>query len=94
MLYNKLKINKEEGDICPICEMEIKGKNGWVRYHVSYKPEIVILACKYCNKIERVIRLGLPIDTINDTDMARRMAILNLNTKFSIVRTYPKIWNK
>lgn len=43
---------------CPICQEKIVFPNCYVRYHVRYKPPIVILACKYCNATEYKIRKG------------------------------------
>jgi len=56
-----MKILCETGDICPICYRMITGNNCWVRFHVKYKPEMVVLACKYCNFIELCLRLRLPV---------------------------------
>lgn len=51
---NTEKTKKKE--ICPICYNKITPKNHWVRYHVSYTPEIVVLACKFCNFTEFCLR--------------------------------------
>lgn len=43
---------------CPIC-----GKYRYIKdihkYHIQYYPEEIILACKYCNKIEHDLRHGI-----------------------------------
>ena len=50
-------------DRCPICKYQILPPNKWVQYHVSYNPEIVILACSYCNYVEFLLRNGIKKDT-------------------------------
>lgn len=49
-----MKIKK--GGICPICFKKITKPNIWVIYHISYAPQMQILACKYCNYIEYCLR--------------------------------------
>lgn len=56
-----LRIKTKKGDICPICRRQIISPNMWVRYHIKYTPEMVILACKYCNLIEKQLRNGEPV---------------------------------
>jgi len=56
-----MKIPTKNGDICPICRYRITKPNVWVRYHVSYRPVLVILACSYCNYTENCMRTGKPI---------------------------------
>lgn len=51
-----LKIPKNKGERCPICNFVIKKPNNWVKYHISYKPEMCVLACKYCNYVEYGLR--------------------------------------
>jgi len=46
---------------CPICRYFIVAPNVWVRYHVSYDPQIVIMACKYCNYVENCLRNNKPV---------------------------------
>lgn len=53
-----LKIPLNKGDKCPICDKLIIKPNTWVKYHISYNPEMVILACKYCNYTEYCLRTG------------------------------------
>ncbi|MEN9919430.1 MAG: hypothetical protein RL662_1866 [Bacteroidota bacterium] len=49
-----IPLNK--GDQCPVCFMKIIKPNCWVRYHISYEPQMQILACKYCNYTEYCLR--------------------------------------
>jgi len=56
-----MNTNPKRGDTCPICDMALRLPNRWVRYHVSYEPEMVILACKYCNLVEQRLRTRLPV---------------------------------
>jgi len=55
------KKEKKTDGICPICQQKILGKNCWVKYHISYDPEMTILACKYCNHCEYLLRKNLKI---------------------------------
>lgn len=54
----QVHIKTEKGDRCPICKYTIVGENCWVRFHIKYKPNILILACKYCNYGEYLLRVG------------------------------------
>jgi len=54
-----MKIPLNKGDICPICIKKIVKPNTWVRFHIKYKPEMQILACKYCNYTEFCLRTGI-----------------------------------
>jgi len=49
-------IPKNKKSKCPICHKVPTKPNGWVKYHITYKPPKVILACKYCNYIEWGLR--------------------------------------
>jgi len=51
-----MKITKTKKDKCPICYKKVAGKNGWCKYHITYKPEKTILACKFCNFTEFILR--------------------------------------
>jgi endogenous inhibitor of DNA gyrase (YacG/DUF329 family) len=51
----------KKADKCPICSRKIVRPNSWVRFHIKYQPEMVILACKYCNLIEKDMRCGTPV---------------------------------
>ncbi len=83
-----MKINLERGDICPICEMVIKNENYWQPYHISYVPELVILACKYCNFLEWAIREDKEVlNELNESMQTRKHAVLNFITKFDRLRT-------
>lgn len=53
-----MKIPRKKGDTCPICLCRVGPSNPWVKYHVSYRPRIEILACKYCNWVENCMRTG------------------------------------
>jgi len=55
--------DKTEEKPCPICFRKITGENCWVKYHVSYKPEITILACKFCNYVENKLRHNERVST-------------------------------
>ena len=55
-----MKIHTEKGDHCPICTRLILYPNVWVRFHVKYNPEMVVLACRYCNYVEKCLRCELP----------------------------------
>ncbi len=48
---NNLKENR-----CPICENNYSFEDPRIRYHVGYKPEITIDACRGCNYAEYLIR--------------------------------------
>jgi len=41
---------------CPICLRPVRRPNMLLRYHVRYEPPIVILACRYCNYVEYLLR--------------------------------------
>lgn len=43
-------------DFCPICGYKIVAPNVWVTYHIRYNPPLTILACKYCNYTEFLLR--------------------------------------
>jgi len=46
-----------KNETCPICRRKLRAPNVWVRFHVRYGARpIVILACKYCNWIEMMLR--------------------------------------
>jgi len=61
------KIKTQKGDICPICRYGISGRNQWVKYHISYRPELTILACKFCNFTEWSIRneISIPFGAVD-----------------------------
>lgn len=65
--------------ICPICQFKIKSpKNVWVKYHISYKPELTILACRYCNWTEYNLRNNIKIPT---THFRRTEKLLKFHNK-------------
>jgi len=76
----------KKGDICPICEMELKKPNYWVRYHVSYEPNLVILACRYCNYTEWALRNKVVV-RLRCATPNRIYRVLNLHRKFDILKT-------
>lgn len=46
---------------CPVCGLVPRGSNRFVRYHIRYSPPLVVLACSYCNMVERLLRLGVGV---------------------------------
>jgi len=52
----KVNFPIKKGDKCPICYQKITKKNCWVRFHIKYNPEMVILSCKNCNYAEYCLR--------------------------------------
>ena len=60
---------KKRPYVCPICK---KAVSWLVKYHVSYDPEIIIYACRTCNKVEHKLRKGLPL-TNRQVQVARRI---------------------
>lgn len=72
-------------ETCPICREKPIGKNCWVRYHISYKPELVILACKYCNFIENKLRHCEPISkNVWTKEWKRANKIIKFHEKFGL----------
>lgn len=58
-IQNKVRNESRQGPkigICPICYQKPVAKNNWVIYHISYSPVQVIMACKYCNWVENLLR--------------------------------------
>lgn len=53
--YKRWKKGKKKRR-CPICGRRFKR---YVRYHVSYSPEFVIMACRRCNQVEWKLRHNL-----------------------------------
>lgn len=85
-----MRIPIKKGDICPICTRKIVKPNVWVRFHVKYFPEIVILACKYCNLIENCLRNGKPIPFLKRNDftpnrLSRAEKVVQYMGKFNII---------
>lgn len=68
--------------ICPICEIKPNKKNIFVRYHVRYRPEICIMACKYCNYGEKYLRGK--VDSIGPFIFKRLNKIRNYHLKLGI----------
>lgn len=66
--------------ICPVCNLPVFLPNRLVKWHVRYKPPIVILGCKYCNWIEFLIRHKKDI-----TDPVRNIAVKRYMLKFDII---------
>jgi hypothetical protein len=46
---------------CPICYRQITTKNPWIKFHIKYEPELVIMACKNCNFVEYALRNNLKV---------------------------------
>jgi len=80
--YN-MKIKRVKNDTCPICRKPIKGDNTWVRYHIRYEPELVILACKYCNFVEYSLRNNIPIPP-QAINMHRINKVIALHSRFGV----------
>jgi len=61
------KIRTQKGDTCPICRFKILGQNAWVKYHICYRPELTILAFKFCNFAEWAIRneISIPFGAVD-----------------------------
>lgn len=69
--------------ICPICFNKTTKKNPLVIYHIKYKPPLVILACKYCNYTEFLIRNNIKIISKN-INKKRIFKVINYQKKFNI----------
>lgn len=87
-----MKIQLKKGDKCPICRRNIVKPNCWIRFHIEYNPEKVILACKYCNLIERQLRLrqNISFNTRNPhtpNRPARSEMVVQYLKKFGIIYT-------
>jgi hypothetical protein len=48
--------NSKENKKCPICKLPVVAPNRFVRFHIRYKPPLIIMACQYCNDTEHAIR--------------------------------------
>jgi len=81
-LKNKAGFRKIKIGICPICWIKPVARNSWVVYHVSYIPPRVIMACKYCNWIEMLLRTEQFIPK-NQFERARLIRLYHL--KFGII---------
>lgn len=78
-----MTIKTEKNDVCPICHYQIISPNCWVRYHISYKPEMVILSCKYCNMSEYFLRNNIKRDTPKFN--SRWRSVLLFQKKFGVI---------
>jgi len=78
--YEKGQIKKK----CPICDFAPSQKNPLVRYHVSYDPEITILACKYCNFTEFLLRNKIDISKFEFIGEQRTKAVIAYHKKYNI----------
>jgi len=81
---NTLKIKKTKKDVCPICKKQLSAKNRWVKYHVSYKPEIMILACKWCNFTEWVLRNNIKNRNYGVLTPHRVQSVIDYQEKFGV----------
>jgi len=79
-----MKIFKKNGDICPICKQFIRKNNFWVKYHIRYNPEICIVACKYCNFTEFLLRNPSKIDRPRCATPWRVDKVIAYHQKFGI----------
>lgn len=75
--YSKIKTG-----LCPICWRKPLPPNIWVKYHISYKPEMCILACKNCNWIEKLLRTNQFIPK-NQIERARLIRLYH--SRFGII---------
>jgi len=78
----KIRKQKKEKERCPICLFKIVSPNVWVQYHISYKPPLVVLACKYCNFCEYNIRNGL--DRTKSMTFLRIQRVISFSKKFGV----------
>lgn len=67
---------------CPICFTRPVAPNSWIKYHISYSPQQVIYACKYCNWIENLLRnkKNIPI-----RQYERSLLVKKYQLKFKII---------
>jgi len=66
---------------CPICFLPIRTPNRFVRFHVRYGPHpIVVLACSYCNLVERQLSRKL-----NVVDSVRALHVSTFMRRFDII---------
>ncbi len=56
--------------LCPICKNKLKPKKT-CKYHVSYKPEIIVVACTACNLEEYLLRLNKETKNKKRREMVR-----------------------
>jgi len=77
-----MKIQIQKNDVCPICSRKITKKNCWVRYHVSYSPQLVVLACKYCNFAEYGLRTGA---YLTRRAVTREPFVLAFKARFNLI---------
>jgi hypothetical protein len=68
---------------CPICKKPVIGKNSWIKYHISYKPEMTIMACKFCNYTEWLLRNNLSMKYHLEC-IARSKDVILYQNKFGI----------
>lgn len=54
-------IKIQKGERCPICRLKMARPNAWVKFHIKYRPEMTILACKFCNFTEWALRNQIPL---------------------------------
>jgi len=80
----KLLIKTKKGEICPLCAMPMRNGNYLVRYHVRYSPPIEILACRFCNYTEYVLRTG-KVDRVRCATDTRIFAIKSFHFKFGVI---------
>jgi len=64
---------------CPICRLKISWPNRLVRFHIRYKPPMVIWACSYCNLVEYQLRRKKDV-----VDSTRALLVSTYMLKFGI----------
>jgi hypothetical protein len=68
-------------NLCPICGYKITRSNALVVYHIRYDPPLVILACKYCNYTEMLLRNN---KVIPRGLLKRAEKVLSLNARLGV----------
>jgi len=80
-----LHLKTKKGDVCPVCEIQMWRKNYFVPYHVRYgERPIVILACRFCNYTEYVLRTG-KVDRVRCATPTRVFAVKTFQAKFGVI---------
>lgn len=80
----KFTIKKGKKDKCPICLKQINNKNRWVRFHVRYNPQIVVIACKWCNFTEWVLRNNIEHRNYGVITPYRINRVIQFQNKFGV----------
>jgi len=81
ILPPKIRTEKKTYVKCPICGFAPSKRNPMVTYHISYNPELVVMACKYCNFTEFLLRNKIERD-YNFLNQKRTNAVKKYQEKF------------